>query len=71
MDAVIYFILGTAEHAFILYLTPGLPYIQLHTCTWPPPALVTQLTEPSVSLSLLWLLLQDYVAKQEYPVVGH
>lgn len=28
-DAVIYFVLGTAEHAFLLYLTPGLPYIQL------------------------------------------
>lgn len=28
-DAVIDFVLGTAEHAFLLYLTPGLPYIQL------------------------------------------
>lgn len=48
---------------FTLHTTPG------HTCLWPPPALVTQLTEPSACL--LWLLLQDYVAKQEYPVVGH
>lgn len=35
----------------------------------PPPALVTEPTEASACL--LCLLLQDYVAKQEYPVVGH
>lgn len=67
---MIYFALGTAERAFILYLTPGLPHMQLQAaCASPPPALVTQLTEPSACL--LGLLLQDYVAKQEYPVVGH
>lgn len=69
-DAVIYFVLGTVEHAFNLYLTPGLPYTTPGlTCMSPPPALVTQLKESSACL--LWLLLQDYVAKQEYPVVGH